>query len=357
MVKSVIAIVLSLVLVIGLHELGHALAARLFGVKIKRISIGFGRPLLKWHAKNGCEWIWALWPLGGYVQLLNSRIEPVSTKDYPVCFDRKPVWMRIIVLLAGAMVNLLIAWLALLVIFMMGFQRVSPVVAEVHPASMAAAAGIQAGDQFIAIAGKEVFSWRDAGMRFIMVLGKKNVPVILEDKQGDRRQVIMNLAHWHYVRGSNALLKGLGIEADITIQPTQKMGLPFLQAAKEAFLSSFYTLAFYLVMLKQLLLGMLPFAALLGPLGLFTTMITSFAQGIIVFLLFIANLSLAVGLVNLFPIPGLDGGSIIYALLEKIRGKPVSIALEILLHRLAMIIFCVLFIQLILNDVARYLEK
>ncbi len=85
---------------------------------------------------------------------------------------------------------------------------------------------------------------------------------------------------------------------------------------------------------------MIPFAVLLGPIGLLAASAGSFMQGLAVFLYFIASLSLAVGLVNLFPIPGLDGGSIIYALVEKIRGKPVPIAWELLLHRLAMIIFC-----------------
>jgi len=108
------------------------------------------------------------------------------------------------------------------------------------------------------------------------------------------------------------------------------------------------------MVLKQVLSGTVPFLLLLGPLGLLMTMVHSFLQGLAVFLYFIANLNLAVAIVNLLPLPGLDGGAIVYTCIEKIRGKPISVALEVLLHRLAMIALCVLFIQLIMNDVQRY---
>ncbi len=130
--------------------------------------------------------------------------------------------------------------------------------------------------------------------------------------------------------------------------------LSFFQACQNAFLQIMGLLYFFLVMLKQLFTGHIPFAALLGPLGLFTAMVNSFLQGLAVFLYFIASLSLSVALVNLFPIPGLDGGSIVYALVEKVRGKPASIAMEILLHRLMFIAFSLVLVQLILNDMQRY---
>jgi regulator of sigma E protease len=133
-------------------------------------------------------------------------------------------------------------------------------------------------------------------------------------------------------------------------------GVGFTVALKNTCLAIVSSLTFFLVMMKQLVLGHIPFIALLGPVGLFAEIIQSFHQGLVVFAFFIAQLSLAVGLVNLLPIPGLDGGSIAYAMLEKIRKKPISIALEVLLYRLALIVACVALVQLVMNDLTRYVS-
>ncbi|MCA0404465.1 MAG: site-2 protease family protein, partial [Proteobacteria bacterium] len=117
MVLGFIGIVLTLLLVVGIHEWGHFLAARFYNVKIKRISIGFGRPLLKYHSRKGIEWVWAILPLGGYVHLLNSRIEPVNDKELPFAFDKKPIYQRIIILLAGAFANFLAAFIFLTLMY------------------------------------------------------------------------------------------------------------------------------------------------------------------------------------------------------------------------------------------------
>lgn len=358
MILALFAIVLTLVLVVGIHEAGHAIVAKWFAVKIQRISIGFGKPLLTWRGKSGCEWVWAIWPLGGYVQLLNSRIQPVPEKDFKYCFDKKPVWVRCVILLAGAGANLVTAWLMLTIMFTLGYQQNAPVIQKIVPQSIGAKAGFKAGDQITSIAGKETSSWQDVGMRLIMVLGKAEVRVDVLDGEKKSRSLTLNLQGWTYKRGAGTLLTTLGIEPDSLKQHRyQVKGQSLLNSVCHAIEKTGQLLLFFLVILKQLLTGMIPFAVLLGPIGLLAASAGSFMQGLAVFLYFIASLSLAVGLVNLFPIPGLDGGSIIYAIVEKIRGKPVSVAWEILLHRLAMIVFCVLLMQLILNDLQRYLTS
>ncbi|KTD08686.1 M50 family metallopeptidase [Legionella jamestowniensis] len=353
MLWAILAILLTLILVVGIHEAGHALAARIFGVKIQKISIGFGKPLITWTTKAGQKWVWALWPLGGYVQLLNSRIQPVSEEELPFCFDKQPVWKRCIILLSGAFANLIAAWLALTLLFMVGYQQTPPRVQTVTTDSIAGTAGLKSGDRFLSLGDQKVNSWQETGMRLIMMLGKNNVPAVVEDNQGRHRPITLNLSQWRYQRGQS-LLQTLGIEPESGMTKGQVKGETFFNAFAHAVTKSLQLLSFFLVMLKQVLTGVIPFAVLLGPIGLFTASVTSFVQGFTVFLYFIASLSLAVGLVNLFPIPGLDGGLIMYALLEKIRGKPLSVPMEILLHQLATIIFVVLLIQLILNDLQRY---
>jgi regulator of sigma E protease len=353
-VLSVFVVFLSLLLVVGIHEAGHAFAAYLFKIKIKKISIGFGKPLFSWQGRRGCQWVWARWPLGGYVQLLNSRIEPVSLAESTYSFDKKPVWARCIVLLAGAFANMLTAWLALVFMFMLGYQQTVPVIEKITPSSIAFTAGLLEGERISSIAGQPVASWREVGMQLIMALGHDGVDVVVENVSGVTHQVQLNLAKWHYGPGKNSLLLSIGISPDASEKNIQQvMGLSWWSACQHAFLHIAGIFYFFLVMLKQLLMGVIPFSLLLGPLGLFSVMVSSFLQGLTVFLYFIASLSLSVALVNLLPVPGLDGGLIVYAIIEKIRGKPVSVGFEILLHRLVFIAFCLILVQLLLNDVRR----
>lgn len=357
MVMAFIAIIFTLILVVGIHEAGHALAARIFQVKIKKISIGFGRPLLQWTGKNGCEWIWAMWPLGGYVELLNSRISPVAAKEYPFCFDKKPVWKRIIILLAGAVANLITAWLAFVFVFYMGINYKLPQIQAVQSGSIAAHAGIQANDQFIAINGYSTPSWQDVGMQLVILWGQKTVDITLKHPEHEElKNVSVDLSQLKFSGKEKSILSALGIVPDLSAATGIKRSASFIQAIKDtnsAIIQLFY---FFIMILKQLVTRAIPFSILLGPIGVFAASVASLTQGIVVFFYFIASLSLAVALVNLFPVPGLDGGSIVYALIEKVRGKPVSVAMEVLLHRLMMILFVVLLVNLLVNDLTRYLR-
>lgn len=356
-ILSLFVTVISLLLVVGIHEAGHAWMAHIFKIKIKKISIGFGKPLFSWQGKNGCQWIWARWPVGGYVQLLNSRIEPVSLDQSKFAFDKKPIWVRCIILLSGALANVLTAWVALVFMLMLGYQQTVPVIATIKPASVAFVAGLTEDDRISSIAGEPVASWRDVGMQLIMALGHDNVEVDVEHMALAKRHMQLDLTQWQYGRSKESLLAAIGIKPDISAKNQHHVvGLSLWVACQHAFWQIIHLCYFFLVMIKQLFMGSIPFSVLLGPLGLFTVMVGSFLQGLAVFLYFIATFSLAVAVINLFPVPGLDGGSILYAFIEKIRSKPVSVEMEILLHRLVFIAFCLILVQLLLNDVQRYLH-
>ncbi len=353
---SFLAIVLSLILVVGLHEAGHAITAYWCGVKIKRISIGFGRPLIKWKGKSGIEWVWALWPLGGYVQLLNSRIDPVPEQLYKHSFDKKKFWQKIVILSAGVVVNIMVAWLAFLIIHLAGYQQTKPEIAQVTPASIAATAGFQTNDRIIAIQGENTPSWKEVGMQLILALGNSQVKVVVQQNNGPQRSLLLNMKLWEFKGGKNALLGGLGIKPNVSNSAKEQvLRSSFLNACSQAWSQMLSTFLFFILMLKQMFSGAVPFAVLVGPLGIFAAMADSIHQGMVVFLYFIATLSITVAIINLLPIPGLDGGSILYAVVEKVRKKPLSIAMEVLLHRLVTIVFVLLLVQLLLNDLKRYL--
>ncbi|MCA0403722.1 MAG: RIP metalloprotease, partial [Proteobacteria bacterium] len=233
------------------------------------------------------------------------------------------------------------------------FTQRMPQIATVEPASIAANAGIKEGDRILAINGFPTHSWQEVGMRLIEFFGKSKVILDVENKN-EQRVLLLNLNQWHFKKGKANLLSSLGLSADKS--DATKEAVPGRNLIKASYLALHKIndlLHFYLIMLKQIITAKIPFFVLLGPLGLFAVSANSFMQGLAVFLSFIASFSIAVGLVNLFPIPGLDGGLIVYALLEKIRKKPISVAMEILLHQLVSILAVILLIQLVLNDLTR----
>lgn len=354
MILAVLAIILTLILVVGLHEAGHAIAAYFLNIKIRRISIGFGPPLVQWTSKSGCEWVWAMWPLGGYVQLLNSRIRPVPESDYPFCFDKKPIISRILVLIAGVVANLITAWCAFILIFSIGMHSQIPQVESVAPNSLAALSGIHSGDQLLAMDSQLTPSWQEIGMSLIVHWGSPDLVIQVKNNQQEIKELHVNLSQIHFAGRERSLLTSLGIIPNLKA-PRQLIQSPSLEdAIHKSTQTTLHLVYFFLMVLKQLFSGVIPFSMLLGPLGLFAASIVSLSQGLVVFMYFIASFSVAVAVVNLFPLPGLDGGSILYAMIEKIRGKPISIALEVLLYQLTFILFCMLLVHLIMNDVQRF---
>lgn len=358
MLVAILAIILTLILVVGIHEGGHALLARLFHVKIQKISIGFGKPLIQWQSKKGCNWVWARWPLGGYVQLLNSRIAPVDEKEYPFCFDKKPVGVRILILLAGAFANLITAWIAFVLVFYIGIHYKVPQVQLVQPNSVAAKAGILPGDQFVSITDHPTPSWQEVGMELVILWGNKDVKAIFSNPASNGlKEVTLDLSQIKFTGKEKSLLATMGITPNLSAASSLLRSGSVLEAIQQANKSIANMLYFFMMILKQLFSGVIPFAILLGPIGIFAASVASLTQGVVVFIYFIAAFSLAVAVVNLFPVPGLDGGSILYCIIEKVRGKPMSVAMEVLMYQLMFIVFCLLLVHLLSNDLARLFQK
>lgn len=352
---AILAVILTLIITIGLHEMGHAVVAHYFQVGIKRISLGFGKILFRWRSAKGIEWCWSLVPLGGYVYLLNSRIEPVEPAELPFCMDKKPVWIRCLILVAGGFMNIVVSVIALTLLFKIGYTQVLPIVPTIVPGSMAAQAGFMKEDKLLKINDYEIQSWQDASMYFLMALGEKNVPVVIMRKN-EKKMLHLNLNHLDS-RTAN-YLTAIGFSLENYKSTSEKVeARPWFSSFIESVQKCQQLLVFYLVSVKQLLVGNISFSLLLGPLSFLSVSIESFLHGLTAFLYFIASLSLVIALVNWLPIPGLDGGSIMYALLEKIRGKPISVSLEVLIHRLVTIFFVLLLVQLLLNDLQKMVER
>ncbi|HCZ47842.1 MAG TPA: RIP metalloprotease RseP, partial [Gammaproteobacteria bacterium] len=159
---SVGAFVVAIGVLVSVHEFGHFWVARRVGVKVLRFSVGFGRPLWRRVDRHGTEFVIAALPLGGYVKMLDEAEAPVADDEQHRAFNRKPVWARMAVVVAGPLANLLLAWLFYWVMFMVGIQGQRPLVGEVLPDTPAAVAGFAAGDSIEAVGGRPVRSWEDA---------------------------------------------------------------------------------------------------------------------------------------------------------------------------------------------------
>lgn len=356
MILAILAILLTLILVVGVHEAGHALAARLLGVKIQKISIGFGSPLLQWRSKKGVQWVWALWPLGGYAQLLDTRHTEVKPEDYPQCYDQQKPWRRLIILSAGILANLLTAISLLCLIQVIGMQKLPPLIAAIKPDSLAAKAGLKVGDRFLSINDHPTVSWTEVNMGLILNLDQPAVRLEIQKSNQVKKIISLKLSRPEIKGHDFSILDYLGISPDLNVRPVLVKAGSWPEALKSSLQEVGFVFYFFLVMLKLLVTGVLPFSLLLGPLAMFTFSIQALQQGLLIFLMLISYFSISVALFNSLPLPGLDAGGMLYLLLEKIRGKPLSLAWEMLLFRLAFIAFGLLLIQLLLNDLSRFIS-
>lgn len=352
---SICTIILCIISVIGIHELGHALAAKIFGVRVRKISLGFGKTLFRWVSTKGYIVELNILLIGGRVHLFNTRTEPVAEKLYPECFDKQPIWIRTIILLSGSLANAFAAFLALVFMFMLGFNQLQPIVAKVQPGSNADDAGIKPNTAITSVANHDTKYFRDVAMQLIMHVGQKDVEITTCESADNCHKSLINLDIWDSNSKNTEIFSAIGFTPmQVTDNEVYVPGVGFGKAIKEAALQMATLTCFFLVMVKQILTSAIPFAALLGPFKFFEAIISSFAQGLATFLYFMANFNLSMAIANLLPIPTLDGGSIIYGFIEKIRGKPMSIALETLIYQLVFIAFAIFIVQLLVNDLKYY---
>ena len=447
---SIVAFALVVSLLVSFHEFGHYWIAKRLGVKVLRFSVGFGKPLWKRVAgPDRTEYVLAAIPLGGYVKMLDERESEVAAHEVDRSFNRKSVGTRIAIVAAGPLFNFLLAILAYWFMFMLGVSGIKPVIGHVAADSVAARAGLERGDQIIAVNGEATPTWEEASIGIIdgaleqgavrvtvqgeadakeqltlqlhetrEILGDGNlfaklgmrpwqpaIPPVLgeltEDgaatraglRSGDRilsanGERIVGWQDWvNYVRARphqhirltikrGGDMRNVRLHTDAEIDDGDRVGrigaYPHINPAQAramqvevrygpvgalgiATAKTWDISVLTLRVLWKLLTGGASLKNVSGPITIAQYAGMSAAIGLSAFLGALAIFSISIGILNLLPVPMLDGGHLLYYFIELIKGSPVSETTEAVGQRIGLAVLVGLMALAFYNDFARLL--
>ena len=416
--QTVFAFIITLGILVSIHEFGHFWVARRCGVKVLRFSIGFGKILWRRTDRHGTEFAVAAIPLGGYVKMLDESEEPVPAGELDQAFNRKPVLSRFAIVAAGPLANFLLAILALALMYMVGVRVLVPQVGEVLVDSPAAVAGIRAGDEIVAIDGTVTPGWQAVNMALLAPIGESRGLAVAVRQGADgavrEREVMLNnwlagqeqpdplrslgvvpyrltipavlgqltddgaaardglrpgdrvvdvdgapVSDWmHFValvqnsseQPMQLLIERDGRQQDLVLTPNsrtvdgvtsgfigagvQPVSWPdtmirHLQLGPVDALGKGVTETWSLTTLTfeslwKMVAGLVSVKNLSGPITIAKVAGASLESGLDSFLHLLAMLSVSLGVLNLLPIPVLDGGHLLFYLVEMVKGKPLS---------------------------------
>ncbi len=445
------AFLLAITLLVAVHEFGHFWVARKLGVKVLSFSIGFGKPIWRKKPKGSeTEYLISALPIGGYVKMLDERVEEsIDPVDLPRAYNRQPVWKRILILLAGPLANFIFAIAAFYCLYLYGVQDFKTFVEPTSQESIAFKAGLESGDEVVAINGAQVTSFEEMVISLIdAVISTKEVDVIVL-RNGTRYTVQLQVSsELAKLKEPNSLLSGLGLKpwrpdyspqvarltagaaaeqaglknGDIilkvdskvlrnseelikyiqqrpketvellisrdnnelrkpvnvgeklineqkigiigsSLRPPQEMidslqvrrRFGFVDSFKEACASTYAMSALSLKMFKEMLKGNVSVKNLSGPLSIAEQASYSAQSGADQFIKFLALISIALGIVNLLPVPMLDGGQIVFNVIELVKGSPVSERSELVFQQLGVLCIFLIMGLAIFNDIERLL--
>lgn len=345
--------ILVLSFLIFFHELGHFLVARIFGVKVEVFSVGFGKKILT-KTINGTQYAISAIPLGGYVKMKGQDdLNPLSQNSDDDSFNTKHPIKKICILFAGSGANLLLAFLLYLIIGLVGVNTLLPVVGETMEDSPARAAGLQDGDKIIRIDSKKIYKWIDIAD----YVGDKTTPInitLLRNGVEYEVELIPQIKDAKNIFGEEIRQSFIGIKAKGEVGIV-RYGLS--EIIPFALGESIYAGKMILLSIQKLITGILPTSDLGGPIAIVQIISNATDSGIIALFGITALISINLGILNLFPIPALDGGHIIFTLYEWITRKPLN---ERALYYLTLFGWALLLSLMLLglyNDIARIATK
>jgi len=408
--------IVALGILVTVHEYGHFWIARKNGVKVERFSVGFGRAIWRKTGKDGTEYVLAMIPLGGYVKMLDERVDDVQPEDKDKTFNGKTVYQRIAIVAAGPIANFVFALFALYVMFLIGVPSVKPLIGNIAPGSIAAQAKLLKDSEIVSVAGNSTRNWQEVNLALIGQIGNETFEI--KTKQADSQYIstfTLDTKKWQFSPDKTSALTSLGItpyrpkvhnelaavadespaalagllvgdklmavgdvkttnwmafakevryfpgqEVLITINRNNEIiSLPVtpnsieqagkvigyigvapkadawpaellielsygpIEAIKESAQRTWNLTSLTFSMIGKLITGDVSVKNLSGPIGIAQGAGSSAEHGFVYFLGFLALISINLGIINLLPLPVLDGGHLLYYLIELLTGKEV----------------------------------
>jgi regulator of sigma E protease len=325
---SVLAFLLALGPLVFLHELGHYLAGRRFGVKVEAFSVGFGREIGGFTDRHGTRWKFGWLPLGGYVRFagdMNPASQPsadwmsLPAAERSGTFQAKPLWQRAIIVAAGPVTNFVIAILILAGFALAyGESRTPATIGVVAPQSAAAEAGLQPGDRIISMGGRAIDTFDDVARYTRIRPGETSDIRLVRDGQEQVVSVTLGTTSEQDRFGNVFRLGQLGIgPAGRVVEPVGVLEAPAVAVRQTGAILGMMTDTLW-----QIVSGRRPVSELGGPISIARASGEQLVLGPQAFVFLVALISINLGFINLLPVPMLDGGHLLFYAIEAIRRRP-----------------------------------
>ncbi len=355
---SILPFIILLGLLIFVHELGHFLVAKLFGVKVLKFSLGFGPKLFGVQGEE-TEYLVSALPLGGYVKMLGEQItEEIEPADQARSFAHKPIWQRFLIVASGPLFNLLFAVLVFFLIFAftgLPHAKDGTTIGQVTAGSPGESAGLKSGDVILAINGQEITKWEEVSER---IQNSGGGPVALTIK---RDTDTMTLTGQPTVQESkNVFGETVGKRLMLGISRTDEVDYEEVSLGQAflAGLSQTWGFIYLTVMgLIKIIQRIVPASEIGGPILIAQLTGQQLTAGWINLIHFMGLLSVNLGVLNLLPIPVLDGGHLVFFSVEAILRKPLSMRTKELWQQVGLLLLASLMIFVFYNDLMRIFAK
>ncbi len=332
------------------HELGHFLAARAGGVGVLKFSLGFG-PKIFGKKIGETEYVLSWIPLGGFVKLLGeSGTEELPPEDAKRSFYKQPRWKRLLIVLAGPVFNFLLAIVIFFIVYLYGLPNLLPVIGELSPDSAALQAGILKDDKILSINGRPIKFW-DEIRPVIKESGGRNLSILVQRGSEEKTFAVKpKLSRAKNIFGEEESTYLIGISpAGRTVIERKNP----LAAAVSAVELSWESSKLTVISVVKMLEGVLSPRTLGGPIFIAQVAGDQVKEGIIPFVLFMAILSINLGVINLFPIPVLDGGHIFFYLIEMATRREIPVKIKEWAQQIGFVVLLMLMLFVIMIDIER----